>query len=146
MSQQGLPEDPATGTPQILDKETADVLLELATPETARAVAYLMRTLEEAAGDRETQLDIMRTASRLLLLDVLYQDIQVVVATCAHVIGDGFPAIPEGPLRERYGNTLVFLGKLGAGDLREVIVRTKKLQEAERLQEAAARFGVSTTH
>lgn len=140
-----LPEDPATGTPQILDRGTADALLELATPETARAVAYLMRLLE-TAGDREAQLDTMRTASRLLLLDVLYQDLQTVMATCAHLIGDGFPAIPEGALRERYANTLVFLGKLGGTDLREVIHRLTKLQEAERRAETAARFGVSTTH
>lgn len=141
-----LPEDPATGTPQILDKQTAQALLELATPETARAVAFLMRLLEEPWSTPELQLDLMRTSSRLLLLDVLYQDLQAIVATCGHLIGDGFPAIPEGALRERYANTLVFLGKLGGTDLREVIHRLTRMQEAERRAEATARFGVATTH
>jgi hypothetical protein len=136
-----IPEDPVTGTPVILDKETADQLLELATPETTRCVAHLMHLLE-TTGDREAQLELMRTSSRLLMLDVLYADLQTIVATCAHLIGDGFPALPEGTLRERFGNTLVFLGKLGGTDLREVIHRMAKLQEAERRAATAARFGV----
>lgn len=138
-------EDPVSGTPRILDKESADLLLAIATPETARVVAFLSTQLE-AAPDRETQLEYMMAMSRVLLLDALYADIQTIVATCAHAIGDGFPALPEGPLRDRYGNLVVFLGKLAGTDLREVIHRLTKLQEAERRAETVARFGVSTLH
>jgi hypothetical protein len=84
-------------------------------------VNFLMGGLEDAAGDPARQREYVHAMSRLLLLDTLYLDLQTIVASCAHAIGDGFPALPEGPLRERYGALLVFLGKLGGTELREVI-------------------------
>jgi len=139
-----------TDVAQILDKPTADALLELATGETAETVAALSRALD-VAPDRTEQLLLMRAMSRLLVLDVTFADTQTILGTCAVLLGDVLAQLPAGPLQERVGNTLVFLAELQGATLAEVIHRSKRVRDAERMEEAAARFsiagaGIATKH
>jgi hypothetical protein len=139
----------APATPAaILDAQTAQATLNLATPETAALTTIAERYLEAAAalGDADAKHDAMRVYSGLLLLDITKQHLQLVLATVSGTLVDCMAAVPDGPLRDRLGSQITYLGQLPMMELRAVLHELARVQAAEHTAAVEAKFGIGTTH
>lgn len=130
----------------MLDLQTAQALLDLATPATAKAFNATMALLEQSERFTETSRALMAIGSALLLLDTKQQHLQLVLASTTDTLVSVMAAVPDGPLRERVGNLVTYHARLPLMELREVIHELERVARAERLRAAEERFGSGTMH
>lgn len=144
MSDHRVP-SPAEEQSAVLDPQTAQALLDLATPVTAAAFRDLMTRLEATPRGTPEAAALMRVASQLLLLDTTKQHLQLVLASTTDTLVSVLAAVPDGPLRERVGNLIAYHANLPAMELREVIHELSQVAKAERLRAAEELFRVGQT-